>query len=94
MSVPGFHRKLFGDAADHVRIGGSMKRSTLTLLVPGTARLLAGIAVLPVLAIAGTTISPPAYQWHTFFGGDGSAAANYPATAVDASGNLSLFEVY
>ena len=65
-----------------------MKRSILTLLVPATATLLAGIAVLPVLAIAGTTISPPVYQWHTFFGGDGSS--NYPATAVDASGNLYL----
>jgi hypothetical protein len=61
-----------------------MKRSILTLLVPVIATLLAGIAVLPVLAIAGT----PVYQWHTFFGGDGSS--NYPATAVDASGNLYL----
>jgi hypothetical protein len=46
---------------------------------------LVGITVLPVLAIAST---PPAYQWHTFFGGDAGDGANKPATVVDAYGNL------
>jgi hypothetical protein len=52
-------------------------------------RFLVGVALLPVLAMA-TNIAPshPAYQWHTFFGGDIEDSANLPASTVDADGNL------
>ena len=52
-------------------------------------RFLIGVAVLPALAMAtGTTPSFPAYQWHTFLGGDVNTEANLPASVVDAAGNL------
>lgn len=56
-------------------------------------RFLIGMVILlaltiPVAAAQGTPPSYVAYQWHTFFGGDGGVEANLPATVVDAYGNL------
>jgi hypothetical protein len=47
-------------------------------------------AAVPGLAIASGATSYPAYQWHTFLGGDDNAAANKPAAAADSYGNVYL----
>jgi hypothetical protein len=50
------------------------------------AALLAALTI-PLMATQGPP-SYPAYQWHTFLGGDENVAANKPATVTDADGNL------
>jgi hypothetical protein len=48
------------------------------------------LLALGVAQATGVVTPPPHpnYQWHTFIGGDPSIAANEPASAVDAGGNL------